>query len=214
MNTENKTALVVGASGLVGQSLVKLLISDAHYTKIKLLVRKELPVNHPKIEQLITDFTNLETLNLTANEVFCTLGTTMKKAGSKEAFKQVDLDYPLAVARAAKAAGASVYAIVTALGANKKSAIFYNQVKGEVEDELKQMAFDSLGIFQPSMLLGDRKEGRLGEKVGQIVMSWIDFLTPRQYKAIHVDKVAAAMLKYANNPPKGITVVQSGEMNM
>lgn len=207
-------ALVVGATGLIGSELMQLLIKNENYEKVTVLVRKKQNWEHPKVEQLITNFENIASLSFEANHVFCTLGTTMKKAGSKAAFKKVDLEYPLAVAKVAKAKGATLFAIVTAMGAAKNSSIFYNQVKGEVEDELKKLHFGSLGIFQPSMLLGDRKENRLGEKIGQIVMSWIDFITPRRYKAIHVKKVAEAMLTYALNPASGVTVVPSDEMNV
>ncbi|MFT7421704.1 MAG: hypothetical protein ACI8UX_002191 [Psychromonas sp.] len=207
-----KTALIAGASGLIGQELVKYLLASSLYDKVIILVRRKTNLEHDKLMQEIVDYNNLDLSKIKADHVFCTLGTTIKKAGSKEAFREVDELFPLDIARQLYKNGAEMYSIVTAMGANAGSSIFYNKVKGEVENDLQKIGFKHLGFFRPSMLLGERKERRLGEEIGQTVMSWLDFLTPSDFKAIHVEKVALAMLQYAAKPKKGLSIVLSGEM--
>lgn len=207
-----KKACIIGASGLVGQSLTKQLAESDMYEKVIILVRNPLKIEHQKIEQKIIDYENLKNLQLGADHIFCCLGTTIKKAGSKEAFKQVDYEYPLAIAKLAAQEKSELFAIVTAMGASKNSTFFYNQVKGEVENDLGLLNIPFIGIFRPSMLLGERKEQRLAEQIGKVFMRLIDFITPAKYKAIHVDHVAEAMLKYAANPLEGITVVENDAM--
>ncbi|MFT5887008.1 MAG: hypothetical protein ACI9IP_003481 [Arcticibacterium sp.] len=207
-----KTALIAGASGLIGQELVKYLLNSSLYNKVIILVRRKIDLEHAKLIQEIVDYKNLDLSKIKADHVFCTLGTTIKKAGSKEAFREVDELFPLQVAKQLYKNGAEMYCIVTAMGANASSSIFYNKVKGEVENGLQKIGFKHLGLFRPSMLLGDRKESRIGEEIGQTVMAWLNFLTPSDYKAIHIKKVALAMLQYAEKPKKGLSIVLSGEM--
>lgn len=209
---EKKTALIVGSTGMIGRLLTDRLLKDDFYSEIKTLVRKPSGITHPKLNEVVVDFDNLDESTIEANHIFCTLGTTIKTAGSKANFRKVDFDYPLRTATAAKKNGATFYGIVTAMGSDANSWFFYNQVKGEIEDSLKEIGFKSLGIFQPSMLLGDRKEERTAESIGQKAMTTLDFLIPKKYKAIHGDKVAAAMQKIAKNEPQGITVLESDEM--
>jgi uncharacterized protein YbjT (DUF2867 family) len=195
-------AVVVGASGLVGSEVVQLLLKDDHYDRVVIFVRSKLAIQHQKLEQEIVDFDRLDQIahDLTGADVFCTLGTTIKKAGSQPAFIKVDHEYPLRLAQLSKQQGAAAFLIVTALGANPKSSIFYSRVKGQLEDELKLLQLNRLHIFQPSMLLGDRTEKRPGEQMVSIIMPAITFLligSLRKYRAIHARTVAAAMIKVA-----------------
>lgn len=207
-----KTALIVGSSGMIGELLTQRLLNDDFYTEIKTLVRKPSDNKHPKLTEIVVDFERIDASLIQADHVFCTLGTTIKKAGSKANFRKVDYDYPVQIAEMAKQNGATFYGIVTAMGANKNSSFFYNQVKGEVEEALKAIGFDSLGVFQPSMLLGNRTEERTGERIGQKAMLAFDFMIPKKYKAIHGDKVAAAMQQFAQSAAVGVHVIDSGEM--
>ncbi|MCR9064301.1 MAG: oxidoreductase [Cytophagales bacterium] len=207
-----KTALIAGSSGLIGQHLLKELLASEQYAKVISLVRREQDLNHPKLEQRIIDFENLSATDLKADHVFCTLGTTIKKAGSKEAFRKVDEEYPLSIATQAQKQGAQLFAIVTAMGSNPDSFFFYNQVKGELEQALKKLNYTHLGVFKPSMLMGDREESRLGESVGQAVMSAVKFLLPANTKPIEGKKVAKAMIQYAKSPKTGLSEILSGEM--
>jgi uncharacterized protein YbjT (DUF2867 family) len=207
-----KTALVVGATGLIGKHLTIKLLASNFYSKIKVLVRKPLDINHPNLEQIVVDFNNLDTSKIVADDVFCCLGTTMKQAGSKPAFYKVDFTYPVEIAKAALANGAKQYIIVTAMGADEKSMVYYNRVKGEVEKALSDLHYPTLLIFRPSMLLGERKEPRLGEKIGKILMNTISFLTPEKYKAIEGEKVANAMMILAQKGIKNKDIFESGTL--
>ena len=161
-----KTAVVAGASGLVGSALIKRLTGTAEYGQIHILVRKELDLVHPKLVQHIVVFDQLESCNFgfRADDAYCTLGTTISKAGSKNAFIRVDRDYVCSFAEMAKDIGVTGFFVVSSMGANPASAIFYNKIKGLMEGDLNKIGFPRLGIFRPSLLLGPRKEKRAGEK--------------------------------------------------
>ncbi len=207
-----KTALVVGATGLIGKHLTIKLLSSNFYSKIKVLVRKQLDINHPNLEQIIVDFDNLDISKIVADDVFCCLGTTMKQAGSKPAFYKVDFTYPVEIAKAALTNGAKQFLIVTAMGADQQSKFYYNRVKGEVEKALSDLRYPTLLIFRPSMLLGERKEARLGEKIGKIFMNAFSFITPDKYKAIEGEKVANAMMILAQKGIKNKDIFESGTL--
>lgn len=206
-------ALVAGASGMIGKLVVEQLLQDPEYTEVKIIVRSLQAISNPKLKQLVIDYNQIAEVELKADHVYCCLGTTIAKAGSKPAFELVDKTYPLMVAKEALQQGATVFSIVTAGGANASSSIFYNKVKGDVENELMALGYKHLGIFRPSMLLGNRKEKRPIERAGQIVMQALDFLIPKRYKAIQASKVALAMWTYAKNPSLGTTIVESDVMN-
>ncbi|EKN69756.1 NAD-dependent epimerase/dehydratase [Neobacillus bataviensis LMG 21833] len=195
----NKTALVLGASGLVGNELVKTLIQRNQYNKIHLLIRRPIEnFESPVCEQFIADFDKLEAYSelFQVTDVFCCLGTTIKKAKSKEVFRKVDFEYPLEAAKLALKGGAEKFLIVSAMGADSKSRFFYNQVKGDVEKSLKTLNLRSLHIFRPSLLLGKRKEFRFGEKLAAKASGLLNkvMVGPlRPYKAIEAKKVALAM---------------------
>jgi len=208
------TALIAGSSGLVGSYLLQLLLENENYSQVKALVRKPLDISHPRLQQIIYDFSNPDSELIQADHVYCCLGTTIKKAGSKEAFLKVDYDFPLRLAIDAQKNGTSHFGIVTAMGANSKSFIFYNKAKGMIENDLMKIPFESLNIFRPSMLTGPRSERRFGEEVGKVVMKGIDFLLPKNVKAIHASKVAFAMVFHMQKGKPGLNIFESGKMQV
>lgn len=207
-----KTALVAGASGLVGRFLLNELLESGNYGQVKILIRKPLEKVHPRLQQVPFDYDKPEASLVKADVVFCCLGTTIKKAGSKEAFRKVDFQYPLEVAQMALKNGCKRFAIVTAIGSDKASKIFYSRVKGELEEELKTMPFESLCIYRPSMLLGPRGEFRMGEEVGKAMMKTIGFMFPANYRAVHASQVARAMVYDQFESQTGLHIIESGEM--
>jgi uncharacterized protein YbjT (DUF2867 family) len=211
---DTRTALVAGASGLVGGFLLDGLLEAPRYRQVISLGRRALPKEHPKLVQRSVDFARLDDESLpSAEDAFCCLGTTLKKAGSQEAFRAVDHDAVLAFARAAKRAGVRRFLVVTALGADARSRVFYNRVKGEVEQALQALGFESLVILRPSLLLGDRAESRPGEHVA-IVASRVlaPLLRPFGGRPIEARTVARAMTALALAAPQGVRVALSGEL--
>ena len=206
-----KTAIIAGATGLVGSQLLDLLLQDTYYEKVIAITRKPIEGKGTKLENLIVDFKRLEEYapRITGDDVFCCLGTTMKKAGSKEKFRKVDHDYPLLIARLAKKNNATQYLLISAMGANKSSSIFYNKVKGEVEEAIDSIGYDSYHILRPALLMGPREESRPGESAAQQFFKSFGFLfigPLKKYKAIDAIKVARAMHTIAkeNRPGKHI----------
>ena len=209
-----KTALIAGATGLVGNELLQKLLVSTRYTSVIALARSPLIPEHEKLTNIITGFHNLEDSikDLYPDDVFCCLGTTMAKAGSKEKFYEVDFHYPLNLARATLRRGAKQYLLVTALGANKGSSIYYNRVKGEVEEAISQTGFETIHIFRPSLLLGSRTEKRPGEDAAKGLYKVFNFAIPRKYKAIPADRVADSMITMAARDMKGIFIHESQDM--
>ncbi len=209
-----KTAIIAGATGLIGSQLLELLLNDGDYSQVIALSRKPAPWTHPKLQNLVVDFDKLGETGtaLKGHDVYCCLGTTMKQAGSKEAFRKVDFDYPLSLAQITHQQGAKQFLLVTALGASKESSVFYNRVKGEVQEAIGLIGFESLHIFQPSLLLGHRLEKRKGEGGAEAVMKFLDVLIPKKYKAIESAKVARAMVAIAGRNAPGTLVHASGEL--
>jgi uncharacterized protein YbjT (DUF2867 family) len=214
MDTPTRTALVAGASGLVGGSLLDTLLADPRYREVHSFGRRALPRQHPKLVQHTVDFARLGGEALpAAQDAFCCLGTTIKKAGGQEAFRAVDHDAVLAFARAARAAGVQRFLVVTALGANARSRIFYNRVKGQVEEALASLSFESLVILQPSLLLGERLERRAGERAAVAVSRALEpLLRPLSSRPIEARTVARAMVALAREAQLGVRVVPSGEL--
>jgi uncharacterized protein YbjT (DUF2867 family) len=206
-----KVALLAGATGLIGSQLLELLLADSTYSKIIALSRRPLAIANSKVENIVVEIDQLDRYQhqLKADDVFCCLGTTMKQAGSKAAFRKVDYEYPLLLAKILKANGAQQYLLVSALGANKSSSIFYNQVKGEIEEAITSVGFTALHILRPSLLVGPRKEKRSGEDAAQIVYKFFGFLIPKKYKALESIKVARAMQAIAREKHSGIFVYES-----
>ena len=202
--TQKKSALIAGATGLIGGYVLRHLLAHPSYARVEILVRRELPIRDPKLTQRIVEFARLDAgaPGVAADDVFCCLGTTIRKAGSEEAFRRVDYDYPLALARLAKAVGAGKFLMVSSLGADPKSAVFYNRVKGEVEQAVAASALPAAYFFRPSLLTGPRAENRPAEKVAIAVGKLVAPLLIgrlRKYRPIHADTVAAAMVYVANH---------------
>jgi uncharacterized protein YbjT (DUF2867 family) len=210
---ESRTALIAGSTGLIGSQLLELLLAESSYSKVIALSRKPLSISYPKLENIIVEANDLRNhYDLKADDVFCCLGTTIKQARSKEAFRKIDFNYPLDLANLLKASGASKFLLVSSLGADKSSGIFYNQVKGEVEDAISAVGFDSFHILRPSLLIGPRKEARAGEDAAKVVYKIFGFLIPTKYKGIESVKVARAMIHFAGENKPGKFVHESGEL--
>lgn len=212
-----KRVLIVGASGLVGGHLLNLLLENDFFAQVVSLVRKPTNKQHHKLLEQVFDFGN-STAYEQLSEVdmaFCCLGTTIKKAGSQDAFKKVDWEYPLKLAQALKKSGCASYNVVTALGADANSMVFYNRVKGELENDLKKLDFDFLSIYQPSLLLGNRQENRMGEKLAIAIFPHFDFLLQgslKKYRAIQAEDVAKGMIYGAINQKSNIQTYLSDEI--
>jgi uncharacterized protein YbjT (DUF2867 family) len=217
MGEMKKSALIAGASGLVGRHCLNVLLEEPYYRQVVALVRRPLPLAHPRLVQGEIDFDRLEAAAdlIRGDDVFCCLGTTIKNAGSQEAFRKVDAFYPLQLATIAVQQGASQFLIISALGANPRSKIFYNRVKGDVEEALSAIQLRSLHIFRPSMLLGKRTEQRPGEIVGTALMKAISFALRgpwQKYQAIDALDVAKAMVKVASMDLSGKHTFESDQI--
>ena len=199
-----KTALLFGASGLVGSHVLSQLISNNNYSKIKLFVRSTIDISDPKIEIIQTDFNNLENHkeDIIGDDCFFCIGTTKKNSPDKNEYKRVELEVPKQVAQIAKSNSVNSFVFISSGYADPKSSGDYLKFKGEVEEELKKLNFPKLGIMRPSFLLGDRKEKRVGEKIGIFVFKLLSplFLGPlKKMKPIHSATVAKAMIAITQN---------------
>ena len=206
-----RTALLVGATGLIGGHLLRLLSGNAFYSRVTVLARRTLTAESPgNVDTRVIDFGKLDALptDVRADHVFCALGTTIKQAGSPAAFRTVDLEYPIAVAKLALSRGAEHFLVVSSLGAHSKSRVLYSRVKGEMEEQLQALPFRSVTIFRPSLLLGQRVEFRLGEEVAKR----FGFLMPSSYKPIDAARVASAMIAIARENRPGIRIIESAEI--
>lgn len=199
--TSARTALIAGASGLVGQHLLSGLLHSQVYGRVIALVRRPLELQHNKLEQRIVDFGALrKEPDLAADDVFCCLGTTIRVAGSEAAFRTVDHDYPLALAQLAHANGARRFLLVSALGADPRAKVFYNRVKGETERDIAALGLPACWYLRPSLLDGARTESRPGERIGLLIGRAVAPLmcgALARYRPIAVDVVARAMLRIA-----------------
>jgi uncharacterized protein YbjT (DUF2867 family) len=207
---ESRVALVAGSSGLIGGQLLELLLADNYYSKVIALSRRPLSVSHAKLENLVLEANELKNHpQLKADDVFCCLGTTMKQARSKAAFRKIDYDYPLELATLLKSTGATQFLLISALGADKNSRIFYNRVKGEAEEAIAKVGYAANHIFRPSLLIGPRKEARGGEDAAKVVYKIFGFMIPARYKGIESIKVARAMLGFAKENRSGKFIHES-----
>ena len=193
-----KTAVLLGATGLVGSALLKQLIDDPEYIRIITIVRKPFKINHPKIKQMVVDFNKPESFkdHIKGDVLFSSFGTTLKKAGSKKNQFKIDFTYQYEVAKAASENGIKKYVLVSSAGADPKSSIFYSKIKGELDKEVSNLSFDHITILRPSMLDGDRKEKRTGERIGLKMMNALLPYLPffKKYRHIRDSIVARAML--------------------
>lgn len=216
----NKTALIIGATGLVGKELTNKLLSSDDYSKIRIISRNPTGLKDYRIEEILIDFAKLSEVKdkFDVEDVFCCIGTTMKKAGSEEKFIQVDYHYPIEVAENALVAGKlEKFLIVTAVGANPDSSIFYNQVKGNLERDLQQLELPGLYIFRPSLLLGERKEFRFWESVGKAFSAFLSFFligSEKKVWAIQSEQVAVAMYQIAQTGDKGVYFYEPAKIRL
>ncbi len=213
-----RTALLAGATGLVGQALLTVLLASEHYRRVHVLLRRTSPniKSSAKLEIRQVDFARLPAAFPAVDDVFVALGTTIKIAGSEAAFRQVDFDFVVNIARAAKAAGATRLAVVSALGADPTSRIFYSRVKGEMETAIMQLGYDSVVIAQPSMLLGDRaalgQPPRSSEVWSARLLALLGWIMPRSVRPVQARAVASALLAAILDAEPGVRVLKSGAM--
>jgi uncharacterized protein YbjT (DUF2867 family) len=206
----SRTAVIVGSSGLVGGCCLERLLHDQEYTRVIPLVRRNALVRHQKTDERIVNFDDLGAVEFPPGaDVFCALGTTIRKAGSQGEFRKVDLDYPVALATRAHALAARQFLVVSSVGADPQSSNFYLRTKGEMEQAVSAIPFQAVHIFRPSFLVGNRSERRRGEVVGAAVAQKIGFLLVgglRRYRPVEADTVAAAMVAAALGPAKDVNV--------
>ena len=205
------SALIAGSSGLVGQELLVRLLSDPRYDVVHSLVRRPSAQGHPKLREHVVDFNALGEVP-PIRDVFISLGTTMKKAGSKDAFRKVDFDYVLAVAQAAHRAGATRIGLVSSLGASASSSVFYSKVKGEAEDAILALGYEHVVLARPSVLDGDRTESRPMERIGLAALRTLSFMVPARLRAVHVRLVAEALLEAVWNATESVRILPSDEI--
>jgi uncharacterized protein YbjT (DUF2867 family) len=212
----NKTALVIGATGLVGEETLKQLLNSAQYSKVIGLTRRPLDIKHAKLENPVVDFDKPgQYSSIKADDVYCAMGTTIGKAGSQAAFKRVDFEIPLLVAKLALDNGAAKFILVSSMGADAKSMVFYSRTKGELEQALAQLKYKAVLIFRPSILLGNRKEYRAGEAIGRFAAEKLSFLFAgplAKYKGTPVDLLAKAMIKEAGENVSGVRIIENNEI--
>lgn len=192
-----KTAILLGATGLTGSKLLRLLLEDSRIEKVKVFGRNSTNVMHPKLEEHLGDMFQLKDFKevFTGDIVFCCIGTTKAKAPDKEIYKKIDYGIPVIAAQLAKANEIEHFQVISAMGADPDSSTFYNKVKGEMERDVLAAGVKHTYILKPSLIGGDRDEKRLGEKIAQIVMSTFDFLIPKKYKIIESETIVRAMHK-------------------
>lgn len=210
-----RTALVAGSTGLIGSFLIDKLLRDDAFTKVIALSRYPLNIQHEHLKNLVIDYDDLEAYEdeLIADDFFCALGTTMAKSKNRENFRKVDHDYPIVLARLAERRKAKNFLLVSSIGADHRSPIFYTRVKGETENAIKNFSqISGIHIFRPSLLLGRTEEKRLGENIGLALNSLFSPVLVgklEKYKGIEGATVAQAMIHIARNSPKGIFTYES-----
>jgi uncharacterized protein YbjT (DUF2867 family) len=208
-SSTKRIALLAGATGLVGRECLRLLGNDERVAEVHALVRRPLPPESMgrRIRECRTDFENLHEHPdwFQVDWVFCALGTTIRQAGSEEAFRRVDFQYPLAIAQAARAGGARHFLLVSAVGANARSRLFYSRVKGELEDALLGLGYPSVTIARPSLLLGERHEWRMGEEIAKRFAA----LAPPRWRPVYAWQVAAALVRAAHADAPGVQILEN-----
>jgi uncharacterized protein YbjT (DUF2867 family) len=212
-----KTAIVIGATGLVGNHITQKLLTDNRYNTVKVFVRRSLLMSDPKLEEHIVDFDKISEWKnqLVGDELYSALGTTIKKAGSKEAQYKIDFTYQYEIAKAVSQNQVLKYLLVSSAGANYKSGNFYLRMKGKLDEDIQRLTFDRIFIFRPSILVGERSEKRFGESIGIKIAGTITEIIPalKRYRPIRAEQVAGAMIKCANqNVADAIKIYQSEEI--
>jgi uncharacterized protein YbjT (DUF2867 family) len=208
------TANVIGATGLVGKQLVLQLLDDKSFEKVRIFVRRDTGLKHPKLEQQIVDFGKTETWAklLTGDVLFSALGTTLKQAGSKEKQYEIDFTFNLNFAQIAKENGIENYVLVSSVGANSKSGIFYTRMKGELDEAVSNLGFRNLAILRPASLTGDRNEKRIAEKISIPILNILTRFMMKKYRPISDKTVAKAMINAALIQPTHKTIWEAEEV--
>lgn len=210
------SVLLVGATGLVGRECLRLLLADNAFGHIVVVTRRPLSpdVRSPKLETHVVDFDHLNEYDslFKVDAILCAIGTTIRQAGSRTRFRTVDYEYPLAFAKLGRRQGCEHFLIVSALGANPRARVFYNRVKGELEDALRGLGYPRLTIVRPSLLLGPRTELRLGEEVAKRVTRWLGPLVPRAFRPVEARAVATTLVAAAREDGRGVRVIESAEI--
>ncbi len=205
-----RSVLVVGATGLVGAEVVRQLAADETAARVVVAARR-LPDDLPRrVEAHAIDFDRLQDHEslFAVDQIICALGTTIRQAGSKAAFRKVDFDYPLTIARLGLKNGARHFLLVSALGANAESGIFYNRVKGELEDQLRSLGYRAVTIARPSLLIGSRKEFRLLERIGAVIGE----VVPGRFRPVRAEAVARSLVTAARIDAPGLHIIESEEI--
>ncbi|MGQ0712101.1 MAG: NAD(P)H-binding protein [Gemmatimonadaceae bacterium] len=209
----SKTALILGATGLVGSECLRLFADSPDFARVIALTRRPLraDAHTSKVESHVVDFERLDGAaeHFRVSHVVCALGTTIKKAGSQMKFRRVDYDYPLAGAQLGVRGGARHFLLVSALGAKAQSRVFYSRVKGEIEEAIRALSYRAVTIVRPSILIGEREETRLGESIGKALARF----APLRYRPVAADDVAAAMLRAARDDQPGVRIIESNDLH-
>jgi uncharacterized protein YbjT (DUF2867 family) len=210
-----KTALIIGATGLVGSKIVRRLNDSKFYSRVILLVRRKSDFNHLKFEERLIDFDNIDPESIKGDDVFCAIGTTIKKAGSKENQYKIDCEYPYNIAHIAKQNGTKQFILVSSIGADYNSNNFYLRTKGELEKKISELNFETFIILRPSIILGKRNEFRLGETIGVFfinLFSPLFFGSLKKYKGVRASAIASRMVIAANQNLKGKHIIESDKI--
>jgi uncharacterized protein YbjT (DUF2867 family) len=214
-----KTAVVLGATGLIGQHLVQELLQNEYFNKVRILVRRPFSLEHPKADIQVVNFNDEKDIAAKldiGDVIFCCIGTTRKKVkGNKIDYRKVDYDIPIITARLGVQHGFSQFLLVSAIGAHPAAGNFYLQLKGCVEEDITALPFEAIHIFRPSLLMGKRNEFRLGERIAKVIIPALSFLFVggwRKYKPINAADVAKAMVDAANNEITGVHLYEYDEM--
>lgn len=209
-----RTANVIGATGLVGRQLVQLLLKNENFEKVRIFVRRSSGISHPKLEEQLIDFGHVESWaeKLTGDVLFSALGTTLKQAGGKEKQYETDVTFNLNFARKAKENGIENYVLVSSVGANPKSWIFYSRIKGELDEAVSKIGFQNLAILRPASLTGDREERRLMEELSVPVVRFVTKFIFKKYRPIHGVTVAQSMINAVLHPEPEKTIWEAAEV--
>ncbi|HUR10759.1 MAG TPA: NAD(P)H-binding protein [Flavitalea sp.] len=215
----NRTAVLIGSTGLIGQEVLNELLEDPDFSTVRILVRKPVSITHPKLQVMVVDFddeNDYKQKTGTGDSVFCCVGTTQKKVkGDLDAYERVDFLIPLNAARFAKEAGFRCYALISSVGADDQAKNFYLRLKGKTEKAIVGVHLPATHIFRPSILLGDRRESRLGEEAAKKIMQGLSFALAgglSKYKPIHAANVAEAMVRLSKKDDEGVFIHHYAEM--
>lgn len=209
--------VIIGGTGLIGQEVVKLACNDVYFTQINALVRNPLLLSHPKINEVIVNFDRLSDYKSTfeGQALICTLGTTKKQSPKKEAYRKIDLTYTLVACKIALQNGFEQVHLISSIGANEKSSVFYPSLKGEIEREISALCFPSTFIYRPSLLLGKRKNNRVIETLSKVFLSIINPILIgafKKYRGIAAEQIAKKILNEIKNKKAGIHYFESNEI--